>query len=430
MYFSNHKKFRRILFVVVAILGPHYVNNAQAQAQAQKENEILIFSPQLTTYLNASVQKSPEVKLAKKDYEASLEDVKTVRWQRYPSLSIDSFASADKDKSSELRFAIEQPLLSFGKLDNRVKQSLLEAKLASYGLEKEVQDISTETIKLYFDSHRQKQRIQILQNSVKRHKAYVDTIKRRYEQGVSSKVDLDLSELRLAQIQQQLTDSELRFRISNTKLLELSGFSEVSIGKDISDKLFENKLELNTININSNNNDVKLKMASAELELSKLESKYAGLEAYPNLVMQYSNDQLYGERFGFQLRAQSGSGLSLLSKYKSATLKNDVKEYNIQKIERDIENENMVKYQTYIHYVIRNSRTSDINDFSFSITESYIRQFVAGKKSWLEVMNSERDLVSSQLDAVENFSSAAEIFSIFELSLSGYASQFLRELHE
>jgi adhesin transport system outer membrane protein len=265
---------------------------------------------------------------------------------------------------------------------------------------------------------------------VKRHKAYVDTIKRRYEQGVSSKVDLDLSELRLAQIQQQLTDSELRFRISNTKLLELSGFSEVSIGKDISDKLFENKLELNAINLNSNNNDVKLKMASAELELSKLESKYAGLEAYPNLVMQYSNDQLYGERFGFQLRAQSGSGLSLLSKYKSATLKNDVKEYNIQKIERDIENENMVKYQTYIHYVIRNSRTSDINDFSFSITESYIRQFVAGKKSWLEVMNSERDLVSSQLDAVENFSSAAEIFSIFELSLSGYASQFLRELHE
>jgi adhesin transport system outer membrane protein len=115
------------------------------------------------------------------------------------------------------------------------------------------------------------------------------------------------------------------------------------------------------------------------------------------VLLQLSQNEITGARAAVVLRAQTGNGLSRFTAIESAGAR----------IERALaefgEAERRLREQVRRDYVVVAAAQSRIEsgtlaaDTAADLIESYQRQFIAGRRSWLDVMNAVREASSARL---------------------------------
>lgn len=343
----------------------------------------------------------PAVQVAKANERAAGAAVRGAKWQRFPSLSVEALGVGSGPGGSELAFTAEEPLWAGGRIKGTINLSKAQLAAATSAVAEVRLDTALQIAAAFFDIQRLSQREVILEESLAEHQKLVDSMARRVEVELSPASDLDLARSRAAQVEQELVLTNGQRRVALTRLREFTGDPAFQVTAIVRydparhhpdpDGLIDEALQF----------DPRRRKLSAESAAADASVDVARSGLFPQIYAQYQKP-LYGDdRIGVVMRVQTDGGLSKFSAVDAARQRRASAEFAILTAERDLRRaleadllENAVAQK-------RIASSSLSASSSQLVTESFMRQFVAGRRTWLDVMNAVRESATARLTEVE-----------------------------
>lgn len=366
------------------------------------------------TLIAEALAKHPSVSAQASQVKAAKEGVELARWQYYPSPSI-SVESVDARKQDQAYggdenvaiFTLQQPLWTWGRLSAGVDRAKADsfAALASW---QDVQyQVALRVIQAYGDwlaadfKRNAWIKNQAIQKEMQGH------ILRRIEGGVSALSDNRLAEGRLLANVAEISVVEAQIQSSTAKLGEL-------VGRNISESELSNiqvnrppnlGSDLDELLRHAEDNLPAIKKAGYQIDSADASIRERNAAALPELYMRYEHQRgNYSytapravDRVFVGFSTHFGAGLSRLSEIKAASARREFAYADREAIRKEI------KMQILSDFASLQSMQKRITNLENSllaekeVSDSYFRQFLAGKRSWLDLMNSARELVQTEV---------------------------------
>lgn len=357
----------------------------------------------------------PAVRVAEREMAASESDKAGARWQRYPTPSFVSQTPSQSSGSSNAqtvnRVVIEQPVFAGGGIDANIDAADARYKSGMARYRQVEQETAIRLLNTWYEWRRHAGRQNILQQSVDAHRKLRDQIQRRFKEGVSPEADLALAEARLSQTQSEFSQAQSAARAAYAQLVQLAGPELPRFGDSV---LGNWAAEANSYLLppgdwrqRSIATAPQLQKLSADEEAAEADIRVKRAVLVPTIKLRYENDlsapQYPGsrERFFIALNAQPGAGFSALSGIEAARARRD----SVIESKRNalLELEQALEIDLADHLAARDRMevAKLLIRSTMDVTESYSRQFVAGRKSWLDVLNSVREAVSARLSVAD-----------------------------
>lgn len=402
-------KIPNITTITTFLLCILAINNVSAQ---KSKNE---FS--LPSLIEKAIAYHPSIKSNLLLEDSAKDEITTAKWAYFPTprVSVSRVNSSDTDANynGDNRVSIlglTQPLWAGGFIDaslERAKAGFMSAQSSTKVAE---QNLALKVIDAYSSWYGSYLRKESYKKSKEEHSLLHNRLERRIKQGLSSSSDLNLANSRLDQAKAGLNAAIIQHKNS---LFRLEEFLGISLDAEALIKDF------NIIKFGSNLEKLKkqallispqIKQTKAEGLVVKAELKQGYSRLYPSINLklerQWGNfnikDAKTENRIFVELNSAFGAGLSNFSQVKRIknrykSLQEKIKEEKskvAQQIKLDWHSSLSLKRQEAL------LKSSLLN--TESVRKSYYRQFLAGRKSWQEVMNSIREVsqLESQLSGV------------------------------
>jgi outer membrane protein, adhesin transport system len=335
--------------------------------------------------------------------EAASADVKNAEWQRYPAPSIEN--TTDRQGNNNVVLRLQQVLWAGGAITGQIDSARSLRDASDKAIREAQFDVVSRVIDAYVDAVRQQARREVSRKNLKQHETLDESIKRRVAAEVSPEVDHRLSLSRLSQAVNDLSTIDQGLARSLNALSQLSG-------KDVTEAVPFDPASLRLpVSL-----DQALRQAiAASPALSRLGYEEAAAESqiqvkksalWPTLAVRYeksfnNNAQIYGatsdNRVMAVISAQPGAGLSSLSGVASAVARKNAAAQERQAALRDLQRiitdawNDREAARSQLGYAA--SAQSSAED----VAESYKRQYIIGRKAWLDVLNAVREATQSEL---------------------------------
>jgi adhesin transport system outer membrane protein len=339
----------------------------------------------------------------------------SAQWQYFPtpSVSVQQVHASKNDPTYQgdsrvMVASLQQPLWTGGKLDAGVEKAGHEQGVALAGLAEAKQEIYLKTVQAYSDWLSAYLKKQVSDRNIATHEKLYARIERRVVEGASAESDLTLALSRLQQAQADAYGATIAQQAALAQLSQLTGLPLDTITLRISEP-----------KVISNNVNDTLKQALAvqptidkltflaKGNLSEVDVQQANL--YPDVFVkvekQQGNFQYAGmdsdARIFVGVQSKLGAGLSGLSNIENAKAKHQSSLADIERAKRNT-TEQILKEWANAHNLQRRLQVLDSALISAErIQQAYDRQFVSGKKSWLDVMNAARELAQTENQLAE-----------------------------
>ena len=349
-----------------------------------------------------AARQHPLIMRAIADRRSSLADLRGAKWQVYPSLSVEGLAlgggsNVGTQNGVAANLILEQPLYTFGRIGGTIDRAEAALESSTYSVVDSQQEIALRTVSAYYDLSLATRRELILKDALAQHQELLRTMERRVEQEVSPGSDLDLAQSRTAQIEQDLASVAGLRSTSFSRLQELIGYAEIELGSvpEFNPNLptpTEDELVAMTLECSP-----RLKALQALRAEVDAERRVAKARLFPQLLAQASTNEITGTRAGVAVRVQTGNGLSQFSAVQSVEAQIVSAEFELATNEREIRELMRTDYLTYISGLNRALASERVSRSSELVTESYKRQFITGRRGWLDVMNAVRESMTAKL---------------------------------
>lgn len=351
--------------------------------------------PALEEAVNIVSEKYPSLLAARAALKAAASDVKTAKWQRFPTVNAD-LAYLDDNASPQPQIVVEAPVWAGGRLSANIRRAKAREGATSAQYIETVLDLAIATTQTYFEIARLTQSEQLLESSLKEHEALVATMERRVAQEISPLADLELARSRAAQIEQDFTNTSAQRRSTLRRLAELIADPTYDLGPV---PQYDSASTLESRDVLTDQAvafSPTLGRLRAETDIARAELDASRASILPQLNAQFTHNDVFGSRVGVVVRAQN-TGLAQFTEVDSARLRIqstlEATRVEEQQLRRDIET-------TLIQYDAA-KRRSEISLSAAAtaarVSASYTRQFIAGRRSWLDVMNALREAVSAEI---------------------------------
>ncbi len=377
---------------------------------------VVAFEADLLGLVSQASSNHPMVRAVEREVVASENDKVGARWQRFPTPSFISQTpdqvGAQSGKSMTVnRAVIEQPLYAGGGIDASIDSADARYKAGQSKYQEVQQDMAIRLLNTWYEWQRQKGRQSILMQSVDSHRRLRDQIRRRVAEGVSPEADLSLAEARLSQTQSELSQARSAASAAYAQLTQLAGAELPKLSAqpltdwaaDVGSYLPPAADWLQRALLRS----PQISRLTADEAAAEADIRVKRAQLIPVLKLRYENDfsaeQYPGSRSRLFLtvNAQPGAGLSALSGIEAARARRDGVAENRrnallelqQVLEIDLADHFSARDRMEVAKLLIRSTTE--------VTESYSRQFVAGRKSWLDVLNAVREGVAARLSIVD-----------------------------
>lgn len=380
----------------------------------------------LQQIIETGMNEHPSVQFAQQNFNAAKQGVEAAEWQYYPSPSVQAeqagagVKSGGKADSTTLR--LQQPIYSFGKISSTIDQAKAQVGVSSEEIKEAQWNIGLESVDFYGQWYAATLKLDALSKSIKTHHRMKAMMERRVEQGLSPNTDLTLVESRLAAVNAEFEAAKNQKEIALASLSQILGREIKETDLTIEDapmikgqlaQLQESAKEKSPIRSKLLE---KVKLAASDVEVAKT-APYPELYARAEYQNGASNVNPYHEdtRVYFGVQASLGSGLSFVSKVNQAKAKQQAATYEVSLYERDLMQEVSTQYSNYVQTKDRLLSLAKAQDTADQISQAWDRQFVTGKKSWLDVMNAAREL--AQTETLIADSKAALLTSAWKLKI-------------
>jgi adhesin transport system outer membrane protein len=381
--------------------------NANA-AELASRNSVLI-STDLQKAINDAVNTYPTVASGKANVEAVGADLTTAKWARFPSLTIEGLAyresantnTSNSQDSLQATAILDQPLWTGGVISGNIDRATYEQEAALAGLGEAILGVELQATESFFEVQRQQARQEIIRKSIADHQALVDMMRRRVEQEVSPNADLELVSSRLAQMQLQLSVAISARNSAIQKLRDLVGNPNYAPPLFISSQAQPPQFVLESLIADALAFNPKYQRFKADAKVAQAAYQVSKGQILPKLDLQYSYNDVTGNRVGLVLKSQFSGGLSSVSASEASKMRQVSSKLQVNATEREIRNLMVADYEDYTSLRSRLIAANSASQASQRISESYMRQFTSGLRTWLDLMNSVRESTVASLDALD-----------------------------
>jgi len=372
----------------------------------------------LRELIEVGLQSHPSVSAEEYRVASGEADMKTARWQYYPTLALQfntgdrssafserSFSDSfeDLDDNNTTTVSLEQPLWTGGRLRGGLDRANAAFRDASGGLEQSRQNVALEIVQAYGDWLSAILRVKGWQESLAIHRELIATVTRRFEEGLASNSDRLLAESRLNSVVADLVEAQAGERVALSSLSQLVGREMASSSIDIEDILPETSEDIEGLIEAALSLSPAVTQAQAQTEVAQADVLVQRSSTKPAFFVRIehefgtsvSQQSFKDSRILFGVRTAFGAGLSSFSAADSsrATYQSSLSALEASR--------RIVREQVQREYFLKSSFESRLQSLRDSLSSSeevfasYRRQFLEGRKTWFDLLNSARDLAQS-----------------------------------
>lgn len=399
--------------------GPQDLEPSQtARAQAVSTPDGMP-SPLLDAARTALSQ-NPQVLSQLAELAALESELSAAKWQRAPNLSAEVLATTGGSNAADvdglaLNLALEQPIWAGGGIGAGVDAARAGRDVGKSTLRQIRHDLLVGVASAYFDALTAYERAKALEAGLADMAVLVASIERRVAREVSPAADLVLANSRVTQLEVDLTTAREQGEDAMLRLHQLVGervIRPVMPEGDLSQGLPIEALAMDQVMACS----PALERAGREVDLANARADVTKSALWPQLLLQLSQNELTGSRAALVLRWQSGNGLSRFASSDAAKARVDRAIALMGQADLDARRRISGEYVLLRSSQRRAKAGFEAATAARALQESYQRQFVAGRASWLDVLNAARERtianVSYQTARVSAQGAAARILAL------------------
>lgn len=375
---------------------------------------------QINSLIAQAIQTHPKVGAARADQQATTEGITAAKLGFFPTPSISS--GYDKNEGMISKAAIRQPLWTGGKLTASVNQAIYDDKAASAYIYEQQNIVAKSTVDIWQSYIYSVALQQLYTENIKRLREFEAMMQRRVSQGVSAKIELDLITNRVLQDQNSWQGAIEQQRIAEARLAQLIG-EPVSARKgqyvplNIMAKSAKQQavsFEQMAFDTQTLNNPSVIK-EQYQIEAAKQQVKIQESSRYPTVYAQYEDTYYHkthdnNGQFSMGLTYDPGAGFSNMALARASQARVQSLIQSQEAARRTVIEDIQTQYQQFVSAKDQELSLVAAVAGAGIVVESYSRQFIAGRKTWLEVLNAVREqaqyqqqLLQVQSQLVANF---------------------------
>lgn len=354
--------------------------------------------------IGEAVNKNPGLKGERLAYLASQKDVDVAKKQWLPSLGIEAETNTQLPNLVTLR--VEQPIWTAGEITSNIRSSELAGKVQAAKAEEAELALVRDIQYYYFEVLRMQSRLEVAYQNKLDLESLMQAVNRRTDANVASISDFIQVKSRyqnalkdVFEIQRKIEDgfSELE-KLVGSEINGLQSFAPIAISEvELKGIVAVEQSTLPSVLI------LKLSIDKAEQDLKRQKATL-----YPRLVGGVESSSPL-DRSDFSQPAlflkftyNTGNGFSGYDELDSLRIKLDVLHSDL---DHELSSVKLENRQLVAKYQMLNGQADAIASIKKSADDmliSYRRQLEVGKKSWLDVLNAQRDKVESYYAHVDH----------------------------
>lgn len=315
----------------------------------------------------------------------------------------------DTGQMPSTNVTVSQPLFLDGGIIAGYNKADARLSAADYGLLETREDISKRVISAYVEWLKAWMKIQAYEENVRLHERFASMISRRLEQGVASGADRDLGVSRLAQAQADLETQRSQEQTALSSLSELVG--EPVNRRDLQSKIASHITLPKRVDgiARAQAQSVTVQRNKFEAEASEQEAKEIRAQALPQLSIQAQRqigNAYYPGAQGFNavglvVNYTPGGGLSSIATASAAMDRARAATLQVEASKRDLTDKLNAEYNEYEFALLKKESMARSANLSGDISASYDRQYLVGRKSWLDLMNAVREQAQTKVQLAD-----------------------------
>ncbi|WP_352310873.1 TolC family protein [Psychrobacter sp. W2-37-MNA-CIBAN-0211] len=367
---------------------------------------------QINSLVAQAIQTHPLVGSARASQEATTEGINAAKLNLLPTPSVSSGYDRDNDFVSQV--TLRQPLWTGGKLTADVNQAIFDDKAAVEYIYEQQNLVAKTTIDAWQSYIQAVAKQSVHVENLKELSDFEAMMQRRVGQGVSARIELDLVTNRILQEQTAYQSAVEQQRIAAARLEQIIGqsLSQMSAMSIPNIKVLVNQAKQQSIDFEKMAfNRVGFYNPTVVKEHFQIESAKQGVEAqqaarYPTVYAQYEHAYYHENnendgKFSLGLSYAPGAGFSNFALARASQAQVNSLVQNQEAARRNVIENIQVQYQQFVSAKDRETSLVAAVAGAQIVVSSYRRQFIAGRKSWLEVLNAVREHNDYQVQLVQ-----------------------------
>jgi len=342
-----------------------------------------------------AMQNHPSIQGARQRLSASNFELDAAEYQRFPTPSVDYGRVGGGSSGNQASLSLTQPLYAFGRIDSSIAAAENRVGAASIAIEETKVDLIDRVLIAFFDVNKTRELIEVQKEFVRQHEDLRNTVQRRFQGDVGSQSDLLLAQTRLDQAQNQLAIFESQYKKATATLQSLTKVN--ALGFVVPEKqapAVQSEPQLQTY---ARNFSPTIKRLTAERDALKEEAQVAAATTKPQVVLRAERVEtniptpFTDNRIVTLLQYQPGAGLSAGSRAAAAESRAIAAELDIQAAQLQLSERCATLFNEMSINLSQERSLAKVLESNQGFFESMLRQFQAGKRSWLDVLNSVRE---------------------------------------
>jgi adhesin transport system outer membrane protein len=337
----------------------------------------------------------PAVQGRQAGLEAARADREGAEWQMFPTPSFETAARSSGNSSGVL--ALEQPLWTGGRISAGIRAAGFRELAAEAAVVEAKQTMGLRVISAYTELLRQQYRQLYARSAVDQHDKLLALIGRRVQQEVSPPSDRDFAQTRLSQAATDLSFVIQGLQTAQAQLSQLAGRRVIDVEEVALSGRVLPATEAAALDRAVDRSPVLARLDQTALAANEdVASRKSAL--MPQLSVRVE------KQVGFQpdnrallvVRAQPGAGLSAASSIAAAQRRYDEARLAREEALRSLREQVQTVFAEWRAAQVRLESTRLSSDMAQAVFDSYTRQYVTGRKTWIDVLNAVREVTQTQ----------------------------------
>lgn len=380
----------------------------------------------LSAALQAVMANNPSIKGKEAELRAQGFNVDTVKASRYPSLSVSANNISEQyDDQGTVR--LNQPIYAFGKINARIDEAEAGYNVELWDLLRVQRQLVEDTAVAYTQIEGVLRRSRIARQNIEEHEELYERIERREQGQLASEADVTIANSRLVQSRSALERIQGEYQVALAELRALT-LVNVPVEEPINTEFTMLPTEQNLQQL-AVEESAELGLRREEIERVRREVDREKIDYLPTVYLRAEYDFLDQRlnndpgRIGIAIEGDlDGFGFATRGRIKGAAARLDAVGQQLNVSQQEIRRQVSVLYANKMtqENLIRSQREAIAA--SEETLASFIRQYETGRKSWVDVLNTQRELTSLRFELAD-FETNLMIFSVRLQALTGGLDQ-------
>lgn len=352
----------------------------------------------------------PLVNAARADEVAAQEGVKAAKLGLWPTPSIT--AGHDDDDGIISTVTIRQPVWTGGKLTADINRSIYDEKAATAYIFDQQNTVAKNTIDIWRGYVYAIALQELYTANLERLREFEAMMQRRVDHGVSARIELDLVKNRILQDYNAYQGALEQERVAGARLAQLVGESIGTKKYNITLKTLTDYAKTQSVNFenmvfnSSGATHPSVVRQFYQVEAAKQEAKSQVASRYPSVYVQYQHTFRLEKRsdegdFSMGMSYDPGAGFANMALARASEARAQSLAQSQEAARRNVMESLQTQYQEFVSAKDKERSLLSAIDGAQIVVDSYGRQFIAGRKSWLEVLNAVKELSDYQRQLLE-----------------------------